>query len=95
MVAETSSGKPYSEFWVEGIIHRTFDDNVVGEELIWHRDRRDRYVKVVESKDWKLQIDNKLPIDLEVGKIYFIEAMQYHRILKGNGNLVLEIREEL
>ena len=40
-------------------------------------------------------MDNELPIDLEEGKMYTIKAMQYHRILKGNGNLVLEIREEL
>ena len=95
-MAETSSGKhPYSEIWSNGFIRRTFYADVINEELVWHRDRRDREVRVIESKGWKLQMDNELPIDLEEGKVYTIKAMQYHRILKGNGNLVLEIREEL
>ena len=40
----------------EGRKHlRTFD-NVDSDELIWHRDEKNRTIKVIESKDWKLQI---------------------------------------
>ena len=95
LVAETSSGKhPYSEVWSNGIIRRTFYTDVVEDELVWHRDRKNREVRIVESEGWKLQYDNELPIDLEKGKTYFIEAMRYHRVIRGNGNLVLEIRED-
>ena len=94
-MGETSSGSfPFSDVWSNGFIRRTFLAEVIDEELIWHRDHKDRFVRVIESKGWKLQMDNELPIDLEEGKMYTIKAMQYHRILKGNGNLVLEIREE-
>lgn len=85
---------PFREIWSNGIITRTFSDDVDEDELIWHMDKRDRYVRVKESKGWKFQYDNELPIDLEVGKTYFIEAMRYHRVIKGNGNLVIEIRED-
>ena len=86
---------PYNEIWFDGVKKRTFFESVDDNELVWHRDRKDRHVRVIESDGWELQSDNELPVKLEVGKVYFIKAMQYHRILKGNGNLVLEIREEL
>ena len=50
------------------------------------------YVK--ESKGWQFQYDNELPFELEQGKTYFVEAMRYHRVIKGKGNLVIEIRED-
>ena len=94
-MVETSSGKfPFHEVWSNGIITRTFCDDVNEEELIWHRDKRDRYVRVKESKGWKLQYDNELPIELEPGKIYFIEKMTFHRVIRGEGKLILEIKED-
>lgn len=94
MAVEVSSGKPYVEKRDQNRIRRKFYETVAEEELIWHRDRKNRYVKVVESNGWKFQYDNELPINLEEGKTYFIEAMKYHRVLKGQGNLVVEIRED-
>jgi hypothetical protein len=41
-----------------------------------------------------LQYDDALPIMLEKNKVYFIQAETYHRIIKGNGNLILKIVEE-
>ena len=93
-MAEISSGKPYKEIQKENFINRTFDENVLEEELIWHRDRKNRYIKVVESNGWKFQYDNELPIELREGTTYFIEAMQYHRVIKGKGKLEIEIRED-
>lgn len=92
---EISFGKfPFQEVWSNGIITRTFCDDVDENELIWHMDRRDRYVRVKESKGWKLQYDNELPIELEAGKIYFIEKETYHRVIRGEGKLILEIKED-
>ena len=90
LVAETSSGKPYTD---QGDI-RTFSEEVDSEELIWHRDKYNREITILEGEDWELQLDNKLPVTLERGRIYKIPAMQYHRVIKGKGNLVIKIWEE-
>lgn len=71
---------------------RTFSEGVEASELIWHMDREDRIIKVLESDSWYLQMDNKLPILLEVGKKYYIPKMTYHRVIKGNKNLIIEIK---
>ena len=86
--------KPYSD--EEGTNHkiRTFLESVDEEELIWHRDRNDREIAVLEGSDWKLQKDNLLPVKLKKGMLYYIEAMEYHRLIKGNGTLKLKIWEK-
>jgi len=75
-------------------ILREFDGDVDEQELVWHRDRNDREVTVVEGTGWKLQMDNELPKELMVGKLYNIKAMEYHRLIKGNGTLKLKIWEK-
>ena len=71
---------------------RTFNESVDNSELIWHMDREDRLITVLESNDWKLQMDNALPVKLEKGRTYFIPKMTYHRVIKGSGSLVLELQ---
>ena len=94
-MVETFSGKPYSESRIsENKFLRTFDDKVDNGELVWHRDKRNRTIKVLNGNDWKLQYDNQLPIDLINGKEYFIEKETFHRIHKGKGKLELEIIED-
>lgn len=89
-MVETSSGKPYSQ---RGDI-RTFSEDVDELELIWHRDKYKREITILEGKGWELQLDNQLPEELEKGKIYTIPAMEYHRVIKGSGDLVIKIWEE-
>lgn len=72
---------------------RVFREHTKDSELVWHRDKKNRTVKVIECNGWKFQEDNKLPIELKEGDTIHIEAFEYHRILKGSGNLVLEITE--
>ena len=43
---------------------RTFSESVDEMELIWHRDREDRKITIIEGRDWKLQMDNELPVSL-------------------------------
>ena len=76
----------------ENIVHRTFTMNVDPSELVWHMDREDRVVKVLEGTSWYLQMDNELPKKLIEGKEYFIPKMSYHRIIRGTSNLILEIK---
>ncbi len=94
MVAAISSGKPYTQSYDNGMIIRRFDEEVDSEELVWHRDKHTREVTVVEGTDWKLQLDNQIPVTLERGRLYKIPKMEYHRLIKGTGKLVVKIWEE-
>lgn len=72
---------------------RTFSADVDSDELIWHRDKRDREIAIVSGTGWKLQMDDRLPVELFVGKVYDIPKMEYHRVIKGTGDLVIKIWE--
>ena len=64
-----STGRPYkdtiknSDFFM-----RTFDEWIESSELIWHKDRRHRLVKVFEGEGWQIQFENNLPFLLEKDK---------------------------
>jgi len=79
----------------KGVFLREFSENVDPMELVWHQDERDRVVLVKQSRGWQIQMDNELPLDLDEGKCYYIPKMTYHRILKGNGPLVVQIEEKI
>ena len=70
---------------------RTFDENIDTIELKWHRDKEDRKVKVIESTNWKFQMDNELPKLLKKGDTLVIPKETFHRVIKGDGNLVIEV----
>lgn len=72
---------------------RTFNSNVDSSELVWHRDREDRTVKVLEGTGWQFQYDDQLPIELKEGDQLFIEKMTYHRLLKGTTQLKVLIEK--
>ena len=85
--------KPYKESKNGNIIRRTFSHDVSESELVWHRDREDRIVLPLNENDWMVQFDNELPTKLMVGEEYFISKNVYHRVIKGNGDLMVEIIE--
>jgi len=87
------SQKPYTEERNDNIIRRTFSSSVNESELTWHRDLSDRVVIVLNENDWYLQFDNKLPVKLNVNEEYFIPKKTYHRVIKGDGDLMVEIIE--
>ncbi len=74
---------------------RLFDSNVNPDELQWHFDNENRTVYVIESNGWKFQFDNQLPIELFKNSTIQIPKGMYHRILKGNGNLIVRIKKEI
>ena len=84
---------PFKQKSRAGILIREFSSNVDSSELVWHRDREDRIVKICQGSGWKLQVENKLPVNLVPGKNYFIPKCTYHRVLRGNSDLVVEIYE--
>ena len=86
--------KPYVEHKLNnGKILRTFNKDVLTEELVWHRDKKNRIVEVVEGEGWEIQFDDKLPEPLVKGKEYVIPAYTFHRIKRGITDLVVTIEE--
>ena len=75
-------------------ILREFQHDVDEDELIWHRDKSDREIAVMSGFNWKLQMDNELPEELKQGRVYHINKMVYHRLIKGSGKLLLKIKEK-
>ena len=73
---------------------REFKNTVTRDEMVWHRDKEDRLITLVEGEGWKLQLDNKLPFDLEKGKAYFIAKETWHRIIKGDTNLKIIVEKK-
>jgi hypothetical protein len=85
---------PYEEKrFDDGSILREFKHNANVEDLIWHQDKKDRKVFVIESNGWKLQLSSGLPFYLIEGKEYFIPKKSWHRVIKGNCNLKIAIHE--
>jgi len=82
---------PYSERRKDNLIVRTFSQDIDEEELVWHRDREDREVIILEETDWQFQFDNELPQVLK--NTIFIPKNTYHRLIKGTGELNVHIIE--
>ena len=70
---------------------REFSSEVDPMELIWHQDKEDRNVEILEGEGWSFQRDNELPLLLKEGDHIFITANQIHRIIKGNTDLKIKI----
>jgi hypothetical protein len=83
---------PFKQFEEDNKTIRVFEETIDPDELIWHQDREDRLVKVIEANGWGYQLDNQLPLPLEEGQELFIPKMTYHRVIKGTGPLVVEVR---
>jgi hypothetical protein len=66
---------------------RTFSKNTNKLELVWHKDKEDRNIEILEGKDWKMQFDNELPFELTEGDRIFITKHRIHRIHKGTTDL--------
>lgn len=91
--------KPYTEEILEQhgtgetYILRTFHEDVDDEELVWHRDRRTRKITPLVTNDWSLQFDDRPPFKLQPGVEVVIIKETYHRLIKGDGKLVVRIKE--
>lgn len=84
---------PFEEVKENGIKTRLFKENINSGELKWHFDEQDRKVKVVKSNNWMLQMDNDIPKPLKEGQTIFIPKGVYHRVIKGQGDLIVKIKE--
>jgi len=85
---------PYKQKINDNKILREFSVDVKADELVWHKDKRDRKIRVLEGVGWQLQFDDEMPIYLVEGEVYFIPKNHYHRIIKGCNSLFIEITEK-
>lgn len=83
--------KPYQELRTFDTILRKFKEDINEGELVWHRDRRDRKIEVLNKTNWMIQLEDEIPQQLK--ETIFIPKDTYHRILKGTGDLDLRILE--
>jgi len=83
---------PYIDIEItDTYIIREFNENIDPIELMWHRDNEDRTLEIVGETNWRIQLDNKLPILLE--NHIFIPKHEFHRVIKGTGTLKLKIHK--
>ena len=81
---------PFSEQQInENTFIRVFSQNIDSHELVWHRDREDRIIESLGKTNWKIQLDNELP--KEINSSVFIPKEIYHRLIKGDGELKLKV----
>jgi hypothetical protein len=80
---------PFTELKEQDYYIREFPQEVPEEELVWHRDREDRIVEPLHTTDWKLQIDDELPVIID--KPIFIKRDIFHRLIKGTDNLKIKV----
>lgn len=84
---------PFEQEIIEGKIRRTFSPDVESEELKWHQDLMDRKVTILESGGWSFQMDNSMPNKLSNAEQILIPKFAWHRVIKGDGDLIVEIEE--
>ena len=83
----------YMEQKEDNMITRVFNSDCKDDDLVWHRDKKDRTIKVISGVNWKFQHDNELPFVMKIGDKIKINKETYHRIHKGQGKLIIEIEE--
>ena len=72
---------------------RTFPADVDEMDLIWHADKENRIITILEGNGWKFQFDEELPIEMTKGKSISILKGVIHRVIKGNGPLVIKLQK--
>jgi quercetin dioxygenase-like cupin family protein len=86
--------KPYVEKRLnESTLIRLFSSITQEADLKWHRDRQDRIIEVIHSNGWLFQRDDSVPALLSSGDILEIAANEWHRVIKGEGELIVKITE--
>lgn len=82
---------PFEEINNGNVSIRKFSENIGSEELHWHRDKEDRIVTPLHKTNWLFQRENCLPEPM-IGEIK-IKAGEWHRIIKGDGYLEIQVKK--
>tara|TARA_B100000287_G_scaffold368409_1_gene364671 strand:- start:197 stop:484 length:288 start_codon:yes stop_codon:yes gene_type:complete len=81
----------YKDYIYKGYHVRHFSEDVEMDELVWHRDRKDRDITPIGETDWQIQFDDELP--QPINDCIFIPEGTWHRVIKGSGCLKILINE--
>jgi hypothetical protein len=87
----SQESRPYQELKTFDFIYRKFTQDIDEQELVWHRDKNDREVKIIGQTDWAFQLEDEIPQQLK--DTIFIPKSTYHRLIKGTGELNILIQE--
>ena len=63
-------------------------------ELVWHQDKEDRTIEILEGEGWAIQKDDELPLAISKGDSIFIPVNKVHRVLKGTTDLKVKIHTD-
>ena len=74
---------------------RTFPADVDEMDLIWHADKENRIITVLEGNGWKFQFDEQLPFEMIDGIDIVIPKGVIHRVIKGKGPLKIKVFKDL
>ena len=79
----------------DNIFIRTFSTDVDEIDLIWHTDKENRFIKVLEGNGWQFQYDEELPFEMTDGLGFPVMKGQIHRVIKGLGPLKIELHKNI
>ena len=68
----------YTDYDYKGYHVRHFPHDTESAELVWHRDRKDRFITPIGKTDWQIQFDNELP--RPINDCIFIAEGVWHRV---------------
>ena len=87
------SGIPFKQKIIAPkIVLRAFNDDVSQDELNWHKDHEDRDVFVLSAGEgWGVQFEDKLPRRLVKNDRIVVKANEWHRVIKGDGEMQILI----
>tara|TARA_Y100001938_G_C7943980_1_gene355776 strand:- start:196 stop:471 length:276 start_codon:yes stop_codon:yes gene_type:complete len=88
-----NSIRPYKEININNKKIRKFSNTLSENSLKWHRDKNNRKITVISGKNWKIQFENKIPFEIIEGCSYNIKSKNWHRLIKGSSDLIIEIEE--
>jgi len=87
---------PFEEKQIsDNIFIRTFSTDVDEMDLIWHTDKENRFIKVLEGNGWQFQYDEELPFEMTDGLGFPVMKGQIHRVIKGLGPLKIELHKNI
>jgi hypothetical protein len=84
---------PFLQYIDNNKLYRTFPPDIDSDELKWHKDLKDRKIRVINSGGWEYQVEDELPILLEDNMVFEIPKDTWHRVIAGHEKLLVEIEE--
>lgn len=81
-----------NEIKSDGVAIRKFTHDTCSDSLDWHLSKQRISLISLRDSDWKIQIDNKLPVKISKYETYEIDKGEYYRLISGDDELYLKIR---